>query len=204
MSPERWQRLVASFGVSGSDEVYADLVAAYSEPHRYYHTTTHVDDCLAQLDQAPKITEAPHEVELALWFHDAIYKSASSKNEAESAEWAREFLRSVDAPEDRQARVFNYIVATKHDVEPDSGDATVVVDIDLSILGREAEDYDLFEERIRKEYKWVPGPLYRRKRIAVLESFLKRRSIYGSEYFRDLYENPARRNLERAIRGLRR
>jgi predicted metal-dependent HD superfamily phosphohydrolase len=204
MSPERWENLVASFGVSGSENVYADLVAAYSEPHRYYHTTTHVDDCLAQLDQAQRIAEAPHEVELALWFHDAIYKPASSKNEAESAKWAKEFLRSVDAPEEQQARIFDYIMATKHDGEPDSGDATVVVDIDLSILGREAEDYDLFEERIRKEYKWVPGPLYRRRRIEVLESFLKRRSIYGSECFCDLYENPARRNLERAIRGLRR
>ena len=51
-----------------------------------------------------------------------------------------------------------------------------VVDIDLSILGRNRQDYDLFEERVRKEYKWVPGPLYRRKRIEVLESFLKRRT----------------------------
>lgn len=69
---------------------------------------------------------------------------------------------------------------------------------------REAGDYDLFKERVRKEYKWVPGALYLHKRIEVLESFLKRRSIYGSEYFRELYESPARRNLERAIRGLRR
>lgn len=195
---------MTSFGASRSDNVYADLVAAYSEPHRHYHTTTHVDDCLAQLDHAPEISEAPHEVELALWFHDAVYKPTSSKNEAESAQWAIQFLRSIGAPEGQQARILNYIMATRHDAEPDGGDATVVVDIDLSILGREAEYYDLFEERIRKEYRWVPGPLYRRKRIEVLESFLKRRSIYGSEYFRELYENHARRNLERAIRGLRR
>jgi predicted metal-dependent HD superfamily phosphohydrolase len=195
---------MASFGASGNDNTYADLLAAYSEPHRCYHTTAHVDDCLTQLDRAAGIAEIPHEVEFALWFHDAIYKPASSKNEAESAEWARVCLRSIGAREDRQARICSYIMATKHDAEPDGGDATVVVDIDLSILGREAEDYDLFEERIREEYKWVPGSLYRRKRIEVLESFLKRRSIYGSKHFRDLYENPARRNLERAIRGLKR
>lgn len=203
MSPTRWKQLMTSFGVSQSDDVYADLFTAYSEPHRHYHTTTHIDDCLAQLDQAQEIAEAPHEVELALWFHDAIYKPLSSKNEAESAEWAKQFLRLVGASEDRQARISNYIMATKHDAEPDSGDATVVVDIDLSILGREAEEYDLFEQNIRKEYKWVPRPLYRLKRIEVLESFLKRRSIYGSEYFRGRYEKQARRNLERAILGLR-
>ena len=131
---------MASFGARESETVYAELFAAYSEPHRHYHTTAHIGDCLAQLDQARETTEAPHEVELALWFHDAIYNPASSKNEAESAKWAKEFLRSVGATEDQQARVSNYIMATKHDAEPDGGDATLVVDIDLSILGREAEE----------------------------------------------------------------
>lgn len=193
---------MTSFGVSRRDDVYAELFTAYSEPHRHYHTTTHIDACLAQLDQAREIAEAPHEVELALWFHDAIYNPASSKNEAESAKWAKELLQSLGAAEDQQARISNYILATKHDAEPDSGDATLVVDIDLSILGHEAEEYDLFERNIRKEYRWVPRPLYRRKRIEVLASFLKRRSIYGMEYFHGRYEEQARRNLERSIRGL--
>jgi predicted metal-dependent HD superfamily phosphohydrolase len=204
MSPERWDGLMTLFGASRSGDTYADFLAAYSEPHRHYHTTAHIDDCLAQLDQARAIAAAPHEIEIALWFHDAVYKPTSSKNEAESAGWAMQFLRSIGAPEDQQTRIFNYIMATKHDAEPGGGGATIVVDIDLSILGRQAQDYDLFEERIRREYKWVPGALYRRKRIEVLESFLKRRSIYGSQYFRELYESHARRNLERAIRALRR
>jgi predicted metal-dependent HD superfamily phosphohydrolase len=203
MSPERWERLMTAFGASGNAETYADLIAAYSEPHRHYHTAAHIDDCLAQLDQSQSVADAPHEVELALWFHDAVYKPTSSGNESESSEWAMRLLRSIGAPEGQQRRISAFIFATKHDAEPERGDASVVVDIDLSILGRNIRDYDLFEERVRREYKWVPGGLYRRKRIEVLESFLKRRTIYTTQHFYGLYEIAARHNLERAIRGLR-
>lgn len=184
-------------------DVFADLVAAYSEAHRYYHTVKHIDDCLAQLDEAASIAEAPEEVELALWFHDAIYKPTSPKNEQASAEWARSFLESVGAAEDRCARVFRYVLATKHDAVPLGADAPVVVDIDLSILGREPDEYDQFERNVRKEYKWVPWSLYRRKRIEILESFLARPTIYHTDYFRRRYENQAKRNLQSAIEGLR-
>lgn len=204
MNRARWEALVGSFGAasSGSD-VYAKLVAAYSEPHRHYHTAAHVDDCLTQLDQAREIAAAPHEVELALWFHDAVYEPASPGNEAASAAWAREFLRSIGVSAAQQSRVYRYILATKHDVEPEAGDQTVVVDVDLSILGRGAEEFDLFERNIRSEYEWVPDPVYRRKRVEVLEAFLKRPAIYGSEWFRGRYETQARRNLQRTIQSLR-
>lgn len=87
---------------------------------------------------------------------------------------------------------------------PRSGDETLVVDIDLSILGRDAPRYDEFEQRVRKEYRWVPLVLYRRKRIEILESFLKRPRIYGTDHFHARYEEQARRNLQRAIQTLRR
>ena len=86
----------------------------------------------------------------------------------------------------------------------DSADDTaLVVDVDLSILGREPSDFERYEKAVREEYKWVPGPLFRRKRIAILQSFLDRPVIYGTDYFRELYETQARVNLEWAIDCLR-
>jgi predicted metal-dependent HD superfamily phosphohydrolase len=185
-----------------SPDVFSALVTAYSEPHRHYHTAGHIDDCLARLDEAAAIADSPAEVELALWFHDAVYKPASAKNEQKSAEWARKFLQSVGAAEDRCARVFRYVMATRHDADAPEGDATVVVDIDLSILGRAPEVYDQFEQNVRKEYKRVPWPLYRRKRIEILKSFLARRTIYHTDHFRRRYEEQARDNLRAAIESL--
>jgi predicted metal-dependent HD superfamily phosphohydrolase len=202
MSPARWRQLMSQWRAPQSEHVYSRLLAAYSEPHRHYHTGQHIDDCLAQLDAAPAISRAPEEVELALWFHDAIYSPMSSRNELRSAEWAQSFLRSFEASDDRCDRIFRFIVATKHEAEFAPGDGAVVVDIDLSILGRKPEEYDQYEKAIRQEYVWVPWLVYRRRRIEILESFLDRQEIYRTEHFRSRYEQQARDNLERAIEDL--
>lgn len=203
MNPARWQQLMKRCGIPPSEDVYASLASAYAEPHRHYHTGRHIEDCLAQLDSAADIAECQEEVGLALWFHDAVYKPISSKNELRSAEWAREFLRAAGAKDAVCRRVYGHILATRHGGEPPSGDAAVVVDVDLSILGREPGSYDEFERAVREEYKWVPWPVYRSKRAEILSSFLARAHIYATEHFRDCFEVRARQNLERAIRRLR-
>ena len=77
-----------------------------------------------------------------------------------------------------------------------------MVDVDLSILGRERKEFERYERGIREEYRWVPAPMYRRKRLEILHSFLNRPAIYATEHFRDRYEIRARENLEWAIQGL--
>lgn len=106
MSPARWQRLMTQWRMPPSGDVYSSLESAYSEPHRHYHTGAHIDDCLEQLDSAPHIANFPEEVELALWFHDAVYKPLSSKNELKSAEWARTFLARIYAWRARSCAAF--------------------------------------------------------------------------------------------------
>ena len=202
MNLERWHALMSQWGVPDSDATFSDLLSAYSESHRHYHNATHIDDCLAQFDRAASLAEQPHEVEIALWFHDAIYQPTSSRNEQKSAEWASRFLISVGAPEERSDRVSKHILATVHAADT-ADDTALVVDVDLSILGRAPSDFERYEKAIREEYKWVPGPLFRRKRIAILQSFLDRPVIYGTDYFRELYETQARVNLEWAIECLR-
>ena len=203
MNRDRWHQLMERWSAPRHDDVYAQLESAYAEPHRHYHTGQHITDCLEQLDIAGNLATAPEEVELALWFHDAIYRPTSSKNELMSAEWAQRFLRSAGADETKSQRVFDHIMATQHGAGTLSGDTAVVVDIDLSILGRETSEYDIYEHAIRKEYKWVPGPIYRKKRAEILESFLERPTIYETGHFHEKYEVSARENLRRAIEALR-
>jgi predicted metal-dependent HD superfamily phosphohydrolase len=202
MTRERWHRLMSQWGTPASDDTYFKLLAIYSEPHRRYHTADHIDDCLAQLDDTLSIAEAPEEVELALWFHDAIYDAISSTNEARSAEWASGFLKSAKVDDERSSRVASYILATRHSAEPKSGDAALVVDIDLSILGRDMPEFEAYEKAIREEYKWVPMLIYRRKRVEILQSFLDRPAIYQTGHFRERFEQQARNNLHWAIRDL--
>ncbi len=202
MEASRWKELMARLGLPKSMGTYERLVRAYAEPHRHYHTTEHICACLRQLDGVRDRVGCPDDVELALWFHDAIYDTASSQNELESARWAQRFLLQAGADASWAERIRSHIMATCHASEPETQDAAWVVDIDLSILGRDEPAYDRFEKAIRAEYVWVPLALYRRKRAEILASFLARRFIYFTEPFKETLEAPARRNLTRAIAAL--
>ena len=76
------------------------------------------------------------------------------------------------------------------------------MEIDLAILGSVPADFDRYEAAIRREYAWVPGPLFRRKRKAILQSFLDHQNLYATVFFRERLETQARINLTRAIAQL--
>src|SRR6188508_492999 len=85
-----WQRLWGELGVATANGgLMNQLVAAYSEQHRHYHTLQHLRECLVQFDAAAMLARRPAEVELALWFHDAVYDPRRKDNEERSADWAR-------------------------------------------------------------------------------------------------------------------
>ena len=202
MNTERWSRLMRAWGFGPNGKTYRELVAAYSQKHRHYHTGAHIDDCLGHLPSVAKIADNEHEIELALWFHDAIYKPLSANNERHSADWACNFLRTNGAVRDARDRVQRLIMVTEHDAPTETRDESILVDIDLSILGAEPAVYDRFEAAVRKEYKVVPEFLYRGKRAEILQGFVARERIYANEPFAGQRENQARENLARAITAL--
>lgn len=203
MDFSRWQSLMSRLGLAAHRDTFDSLRAAYSEPHRAYHTAEHLSACLRHLDEAADSAGAPDEIEIALWFHDAVYKTRAQDNERRSARWAVDFLGSAGASKDVTGRVERHIIATEHSAVPSEPDSALLVDIDLAILGSPADVYRVFETNIRREYKWVPGPLFRRKRAEVLSAFVKRPRIYATDRFHDRYEAAARRNLTAAIAELR-
>jgi predicted metal-dependent HD superfamily phosphohydrolase len=204
LDQHRWLELWSRLGAQGSGApIFAQLAAAYANPERAYHTAEHIQDCLAQLDLSQALAQHPDEVEAALWFHDAVYRPGASDNEDQSAELARTALSMGTVPREVADRTAALVLATRHAGVPISPDEQLICDIDLSILGREPRIFDAFERRIRREYAWVPYPTYRRERSAVLSGFLRRRSIYQTDQFRQRYEALARANLERLIGKLR-
>jgi len=200
----KWRALLERLGLSDlSDVTFGRLVAAYTKPDRHYRAIGHIEDCLDQLSACALAEAQADPIALALWFHDAVYNWRSKTNETDSADWAADFLAGCDASDELKAQVDGLILATRHFVpEPLIGDQLLMVDIDLSILGRTPDVYDRYESTIREEYKWVPKMTYQRERRAVLRSFLARDVIFQTSRFRDLYEASARTNLQRAIDSL--
>ena len=193
---------MGSFGFDENEAIFHSLVSAYSENHRHYHTLTHVADCLRHFDTCAAQINEPREVEVALWFHDAIYNPLSGRNERKSADWAASFLSTNSATDELVARVHRLIMVTKHDAPTHTSDEAILVDIDLAILGEDAATYSMFEQTVRKEYQIIPIFLYRKKRAEVLRGFLERPFIYRNEPFKSEREQQARINLANAISNL--
>lgn len=207
MQLERWFGLMTELGFPQNQPVFDQLLEAYSERHRRYHNESHIDTVLSTFDTTREFASEPGHVELALWFHDAVYKIFSSSNEEDSAVWARDFVLSQSDSSlcDNQllARdVYSLIMSTRHNTMPERHDEKLIVDIDLAILGAPKSEYDKFEQSIRKEYKLIPWPVYRKKRIEILQGFLQRSHIYSLGHFRDGLEVTARSNLSDAIDNL--
>ncbi|WP_296509831.1 N-methyl-D-aspartate receptor NMDAR2C subunit [Rhodoferax sp.] len=175
------------------------LLAAYAEPHRQYHSTQHLTECLQSFEAVCHLAQRPAEVALALWFHDAVYDVQRHDNEAQSAAWAREALTTAGVQADVTERVCALVMATRHTSAPAAGDAQLLVDIDLSILGADAQRFAQYEQQILEEYAFVPEAVFRTKRKEVLQSFSDRPRIYGTEHFYDALEVRARANLARAV-----
>ena len=175
------------------------LQAAWSERHRRYHDLVHLRECLALWTLWRGRCDRPEEVALALWFHDAIYGTSFKDNELQSASWAARSLGQAGVASEISQRVFDLVMATCHDAEPDGRDAQLLVDIDLAILGSSPGRFKAYDRDIRLEYEAVPRPKYREGRRRVLEGFLGREAIYRTDPARQLLETQARLNLRDAL-----
>lgn len=198
---KRWNHVVAPL-LPNPQTTWQQLASHYSEPHRHYHTLDHVAACLNWLDQYRHLAEDPLSTELALWAHDVIYDPRASDNEARSADWFTEQFADSTLTDAQRDRVHSLILATIHPHPPTDPDMALLQDIDLSILGADAELYDRYEGWIRQEYAFVPEAAFRKGRSAVLQSFMDQSVLYHTAELSERLEVSARDNIKRALAEL--
>lgn len=202
---DRWHKFWTRLGVEPDkqEEVWQKLHLLYTEKHRKYHNFDHIFFCLGMLDKTRHFATNPSAVEVALWFHDAIYDPHRPDNEDASAKLANASLRLMEFPDIFGQQVSHLIRATTHQDYLTEDDARLVVDIDLSSLGGPWEEFKRHGEAIRHEYSFVPEKQFAEGRTKILERLLSRpQGIYYLPYFKEQYENQARINLQRAIAEL--
>jgi predicted metal-dependent HD superfamily phosphohydrolase len=206
--PERWREFMVSMGALGEvAEVFADLDRRHREPGRFYHTWEHVADCLAELDAHAGLADRPEAVELALWFHDAVYDPRAADNESRSAELLRASAARLGVGGPLASASAVLVLATAHHPggrpaggrpaggRPGSRDAALVRDIDLAILGSPPPRFAAYEAAVRREYAFLSEAQWRSGRSSVLKGFLDLPRIYAIAVFHDRFEQQARRNL---------
>jgi predicted metal-dependent HD superfamily phosphohydrolase len=194
-----WRELAARYACEASraQVVLHELVAAYCEPHRHYHTIEHIAALLRQMQDHGQSVVDRDGVTLAMLFHDVVYDPRRNDNEEKSAHFAHERLALVGFHDRVVAKVERYIHATKHgqDLQTDDPDLAVLLDLDLSTLGVAPAEYRVYAQAIRREYSHVPDELYRTGRRQMLRGFLGREQIYRTDRLHALWEERARANI---------
>ncbi|WP_010523865.1 DUF4031 domain-containing protein [Nesterenkonia sp. F] len=203
-----WERLLPA-----APDLGEELLDRWAEPHRHYHSPTHLAAVLAavarlqragELDAAPDGDAAARTVRLAVWFHDAVYEGAGAAGEDEeaSAVLAEERLAPLlDAAEVAEVARLVRLTAS-HDPEDGDVAGAVLVDADLEVLGRVPTAYARYAEQVRRDVDHVSDDAFRRGRAAVLHRLLDRPRLYRTASGRELWEESARRNLREELQRL--
>lgn len=196
-----------TFAAAHQAFVYANetdgVITRYAEPWRHYHDETHISEMGIHLTEAEKDGVKIHDGAAAcafvLW-HDAIYdpQAPHGRNETLSAELCRAEFAAIAEPVSVE-RACTAILATIGHAPPKDisacPDIAILLDVDLSILGADAERFQEYAAAIRKEYAHVPDEVYVPKRREVLGRFLQRDRLYLTDWAHERWDGRARENL---------
>lgn len=174
------------------------LAEAYSEPERKFHTMNHLRECFKFYDSLPYLPGKTARTEMALWFHDTIYKMVPTGNEEASAKWAKYFLMDAGVFEGLATQIADLIIATKHGAEPVSPEGKLLADVDLWILAATPERFKEYDEvQIRAEYAKVPDEVFYPTRARIMGRLAEKEHIYYAPEIRSQLEDRARANLSK-------
>lgn len=184
------------------EKFWIEIEKNYSGKSRYYHNLQHLENMFEEIDEVKDQIKNFNNISFSIFYHDIIYDASSKSNEEKSADIAKERLEILGVNNDDIQRIYEQISATKSHKKSDNEDTNFLLDADLSVLGKSSEIYLEYTKQIRKEYSIYPDFLYKPGRKKVLQHFLDLESIFKTDYFKNKYENQARKNIEVELENL--
>lgn len=192
-----WKKLAGDDKVS---QKWLEIILNFhSESHRHYHNLSHIVSLLKQAEDLFSVSEF-NSIEKAIinysiFFHDLVYNPQSRDNEAQSAKLFMDFAVEKQLTQVIYEVVYESILATAHHSVSAKFEITnYFLDLDLSILGAEASKFDLYEEQIREEYKFVPDDIFHVERTKLMQ---KLANPYKTEYGKNRFLPRAQLNLKK-------
>ncbi|MCU1515672.1 MAG: hypothetical protein JWQ75_393 [Pseudarthrobacter sp.] len=188
----RWESIMP-----GHDALFLDLLDRWGEAHRRYHGRTHLLAVLEALDLLADPGDPPRTVQLAAWFHDAVYRGAAGQDEEDSARLAEDRLAQAGLPAADVEEVARLVRLTSdHRPEQGDDDGALLCDADLSVLGGEPEPYARYVAAVREDYAHIGDADFAAGRAAVVRRLLELDPLFHSQRAQELWLDAARRNLQ--------
>ncbi len=182
------------------ESLWKEIEKKHNSKRRYYHNLTHLEHIYYYLIEIKDEIQDWDMVLFALFYHDYIYDVLKKDNEEQSAIKAVSVLNSLTTIKKERIKICKEIIlATKGHNISNNQDINYFTDADLSILGADQENYKIYTQNVRKEYKYYPDFMYQRGRIKVLNHFKEMSRIYKTEHFFKKFETQAKSNLTQEI-----
>lgn len=162
-----FQHLLTTWNITMSQD---EIFQRWSEPHRKYHTLSHLEDLVGQINRSVELTEKERDMlTLSAIFHDIIYDPRCHDNEEESAK-----LFISHSPLDMDTEEIATIIRdTKHH-KPSTRLSAIFSNMDMSIVRQPYEKLVEWEDGIRYEYRHLLGVIYRFGRTRFLTQMMKK------------------------------
>lgn len=206
---DHWPQLLAAHR-----DICEQLLEAYGEPGRGYHSIEHLQEVFERIDAilageaaGSAGQGATHDIDLdavllAAWFHDAVYDTEGN-NEERSAALAERGLTNAEVPKELVDEVARLVRLTAtHKVAADDLNGQVLCDADLGILAADEERYAEYTQGVRREYQHVSDEDFRRGRARILRDLLAAPSLFNTSFAKQHWEKRARANVEQELTEL--
>lgn len=184
------------------EQCWQEIVVHYSQPQRYYHNLSHLENLVLELEQCRQFITDHDTMLYAVFYHDIIYDTSRSDNEEQSAVLATERMKVLNLDIESIEKCRQQILATKTHLSHLDKDTNLFTDADLAILGKAQGIYKVYSNRIRLEYGQYPDNVYFPGRAKMLQHFLEMPCIYKTSHFQALYEEQARNNIKAELQML--
>lgn len=207
------QTLNAGAAIDTPQQIYKAILGAYQEPHRRYHTFSHIEHMLAILAVMQNSLQIDQKtlnlMILAIADHNYIYVPAYTKNVLASAYLAETHGRMLGLSKESLTNLRGLVLDTEHTESRVRGllDTTVnferklIQDIDLAIFAAPWKYFCQYDENMKEEYILGGFSLdsFKRERFCFLQHYLGKDRLYITDCCHYQFEEKARKNIKRLL-----
>jgi predicted metal-dependent HD superfamily phosphohydrolase len=161
-----FQPLLDKWGIQWDAKELLDM---WNEPHRAYHTDSHLNDLVRQIAECDEVNDHEREMlYIAALFHDVVYEPWRSDNEIRSVHILLE-----RAPDTEDIRHIAQIISDTRTHRPTSVLSAIFCQMDMSVVLEPWEELIAWEVGIAFEYSFLSKDEYRKKRLEFLREMLR-------------------------------
>lgn len=169
------------------------IIKKYSENNLAYHNWRHIQEMFMIADSLD--IELSKSQELAILFHDVVYKVGAKDNEEKSASLMRKELENTGLSEDVINTAEQIILDTANH-QPTIPESKIVLDLDMVHLSFDFNIFLYYRDKIKEEYPHISDEEFYQGEISFFESILKQDKILFTNHFS---EEQLRHNLKQKI-----